>query len=58
MKTIEQLNKIRVEKRIEVDLRKNPYAAPREQHILVCNGNRLLSLKRLQRLDKFSNITL
>ena len=38
MKTIEKLNKIRAEKRIELDLRKNTNADTREKHILVCNG--------------------
>ena len=33
MKTIEELNKIRSEKRIELDLRRNTNADTREKHI-------------------------
>ena len=51
MKTIEQLNKIRVEKRIELDLRKNTNADTREKHILVCNSTGCTSSKSPQILD-------
>ena len=33
MKTVEELNKIRIEKRKELDLRKNTKADTREKHI-------------------------
>ena len=56
MKTIEQLNKIRVEKRIELDLRKNTNADTREKHILVCNGTGCTSSKSPQILDNFRKI--
>lgn len=56
MKTIEQLNKIRVEKRIELDLRKNTNADTREKHILVCNGTGCTSSKSPKILDNFRKI--
>ena len=38
MKTIEQIEKIRNEKRKELELRINPEALTQEKHILVCRG--------------------
>ena len=38
MKSLEELQRIRKEKRIELDLRVNTGADTREKHILVCNG--------------------
>ena len=56
MKTIEELNRIRVEKRIELDLRKNTDADTREKHILVCNGTGCTSSKSPEILEKFKKI--
>ena len=38
MKNFDELEKIRKEKRIQLDLRVNSNANTREKHILVCNG--------------------
>ena len=56
MKTIEELNKIRVEKRVELDLRKNTNADTREKHILVCNGTGCTSSKSPLILENFKKI--
>lgn len=56
MKTIEELNKIRVEKRTELDLRKNTDADTREKHILVCNGTGCTSSKSPLILENFKKI--
>ena len=56
MKSIEELNKIRVEKRVELDLRKNTNADTREKHILVCNGTGCTSSKSPEILEKFKKI--
>ena len=56
MKTIEELNKIRAEKRIELDLRKNTNADTREKHILVCNGTGCTSSKSPEILENFKRI--
>ena len=56
MKTIEELNKIRVEKRAELDLRKNTKADTREKHILVCNGTGCTSSKSPKILENFKRI--
>ena len=45
MKSLEELNKIREEKRKELDLRKNTKADTREKHILVCHGTGCTSSK-------------
>ena len=56
MKTIEELNKIRAEKRVELDLRKNTKADTREKHILVCQGTGCTSSKSPQILENFKKI--
>lgn len=56
MKSIEELNKIRVEKRAELDLRKNTDADTREKHILVCNGTGCTSSKSPEILERFKKI--
>lgn len=56
MKTIEELNKIRAEKRIELDLRKNTNADTREKHILVCNGTGCTSSKSPEILENLKRI--
>lgn len=45
MKSLEELNKIREEKRKGLDLRKNTKADTREKHILVCHGTGCTSSK-------------
>ena len=56
MKTLEEINKIRAEKRIELDLRKNTNADTREKHILVCQGTGCTSSKSPEILDNFKRI--
>ena len=56
MKTIEDINKIRAEKRVELDLRKNTKADTREKHILVCQGTGCTSSKSPQILDNLKKI--
>ena len=43
--TVEELNKIREEKRRELDLRVNTKSDTREKHILVCHGTRMYFFK-------------
>ena len=45
MKTLEEINKIREEKRKELDLRVNLKASTQEKHILVCRGTGCTSSK-------------
>ena len=56
MKTLEEINKIRAEKRKELDLRKNTKADTREKHILVCQGTGCTSSKSPEILEKFKRI--
>ena len=56
MKSIEELNKIRIEKRAELDLRKNTNTDTREKHILVCNGTGCTSSKSPKILEKLKRI--
>ncbi len=55
-KTIEQLEKIRKEKRKELELRVNTQSSAREKHILVCHGTGCTSSKSPQILENFRNI--
>ena len=56
MKTLEELHKIREEKRKELDLRVNIEADTRERHILVCHGTGCTSSKSPQILENFRRI--
>ena len=56
MKTLEEINKIRAEKRKELDLRKNTSADTREKHILVCQGTGCTSSKSPEILENFKRI--
>ena len=56
MKTIEEIHKIRENKRKELDLRVNTSADTREKHILVCHGTGCTSSKSTQILENFKNI--
>ncbi len=56
MKTLEEINKIRSEKRKELDLRKNTAADTREKHILVCQGTGCTSSKSPEILENFKRI--
>ena len=56
MKTLEEINKIREEKRKELDLRINTSADTREKHILVCHGTGCTSSKSTQIIENFRKI--
>ena len=56
MKTLEELHKIREEKRKELDLRINTKADTREKHILVCHGTGCTSSKSPEILETFRRI--
>ncbi|MCI8411018.1 MAG: NADH-quinone oxidoreductase subunit NuoF [Clostridia bacterium] len=56
MKSLDELHKIREDKRKELDLRINTKADTREKHILVCQGTGCTSSKSLQILDEFKKI--
>ena len=56
MKTLEEINKIREEKRKELDLRVNTSSDTREKHILVCHGTGCTSSKSPQILENFKKI--
>ncbi len=56
MKTLEQIHKIREEKRKELDLRTNTKADTREKHILVCHGTGCTSSKSPEILETFRQI--
>ena len=56
MKTLEEINKLRAEKRKELDLRKNTAADTREKHILVCQGTGCTSSKSAGILENFKRL--
>ena len=56
MKTIEELEKIRIEKRKELELRVNTQADTREKHILVCRGTGCTSSKSPKIIENFRRI--
>ena len=56
MKTLQELHKIREEKRKELDLRVNTNADCREKHILVCHGTGCTSSKSPKILENFRKI--
>ena len=56
MKTLEEIHKIREEKRKELDLRVNTKADTREKHILVCHGTGCTSSKSPEILATFRKI--
>lgn len=56
MKTIEEIEKIREEKRKELDLRVNLKADTREKHILVCHGTGCTSSKSPKIIENFRKI--
>ena len=56
MKTIEELHKIRKDKREELDLRVNTKSDTREKHILVCHGTGCTSSKSPEILKRFREI--
>ncbi len=53
MKTLEEIDKIRKEKRKELELRVNTKLDTREKHILVCHGTRLYIFKITTDFRKF-----
>ena len=56
MKSLEELHKIREEKRKELELRVNTKADTREKHILVCHGTGCTSSKSPEILETFRRI--
>ena len=56
MKSLEEIHKIREEKKKELDLRINTSADTREKHILVCHGTGCTSSKSPQILENFNRI--
>lgn len=56
MRTIEEIEKIRNEKRKELSLRVNTEADTREKHILVCRGTGCTSSKSPQIIENFRRI--
>ena len=56
MKTLEEIRKIREEKRRELDLRINMNADTREKHILVCHGTGCTSSKSPKIIENFRKI--
>jgi len=56
MKSLEEISKIREEKRKELDLRVNLNAGTQEKHILVCRGTGCTSSKSPQIIENFRNI--
>ena len=56
MKTIEELEEIRKEKRKEIELRVNTEADTREKHILVCRGTGCTSSKSPKIIENFRKI--
>ena len=56
MKSLEEINKIREEKRRELDLRVNLNAGTQEKHILVCRGTGCTSSKSPKIIENFKRI--
>ncbi len=56
MKTIEEIEKIRNEKKLELELRVNTEADTREKHILVCHGTGCTSSKSPKIIGNFRRI--
>ena len=56
MKTLQEIHKIRDEKRKELDLRVNTNLDTREKHILVCHGTGCTSSKSGEILENFKKI--
>ncbi len=56
MKTIQQIEEIRKEKRAELDLRINTKSDTREKHILVCRGTGCTSSKSPKIIENFRKI--
>ena len=56
MKTLDEIKKIREEKRKELDLRVNKESKPVEKHILVCQGSGCTSSKSPVIFDNFKKI--
>ena len=56
MKTLEEISKIREEKRKELDLRVNLKANTKEKHILVCKGTGCSSSKSPKIIETFRKI--
>ena len=55
-KTIDEINKIRIDKRKELDLRLNSKLKTKEKHILVCNGTGCTSSKAPIIMENFKKL--
>lgn len=53
MKTLEEIRKIREEKRKELNIRVDTSVGGREKHILVCHGTGCTSSKSTQVIENF-----
>lgn len=53
MKSVEEIEQIRKQKREELDLRVNLNSATREKHILVCRGTGCTSSKSPEIIENF-----
>ena len=56
MKTLEEIRKIREEKRKELNIRVDTSVGGREKHILVCHGTGCTSSKSTQVIENFKKI--
>ena len=56
MKSLEEINKIREQKRVELDLRVNLKANTHEKHILVCHGTGCTSSKSPKIIERFREL--
>ena len=56
MKSVEEIEQIRKQKREELDLRVNLNSATREKHILVCRGTGCTSSKSPEIIENFKKI--
>ena len=56
MKTLEEIRKIREEKRKELNIRVDTSVGGREKHILVCHGTGCTSSKSTQVIENFKRI--
>ncbi len=56
MKNLQEIHKIREEKRKELDIRVNTDSKTREKHILVCHGTGCTSSKSIEILENFKKI--
>ena len=56
MKSIKEIEEIRIKKRKELDLRVNVNLSTKEKHILVCQGTGCTSSKSPEIIEEFKKI--